>query len=127
MTANRGVTFVDEHPYAIVHADRRAASAALRTTLEGIAHATPEPVIVVRLYATDDELCIDVSDSAIGLRSSHRDHRAAEQASAHLKLNLAAEEFEFARRRLKQSGAMLLAHRADAAHVFTIAFERASN
>jgi len=126
-SANRGVTFVDDHPYAIVHADRHGASLALRTILEVIARATPEPVIVVRLYATDEELCIDLSDSAVGPRESRGEFRTFARDSAPVELNLPGDGFEFARHRLEQSGAMLRAHRADAARIFTIAFERASN
>ncbi len=126
LTANHSVTFVDEHPYAIVFGNRLSASVALRLILECIARATPEPVIVVRIYATDEELCVDLSDSAIGPRAAHENDRNAGHGDALLEPALTPDEFEFARHRLEQSGAMLRVHRADAARVFTIAFERAA-
>ena len=120
-----GVTFVDEHPYAIVRADREAATAALRAIIERVAHATPR-VVIVRLYSTDEELCIELSDDAIEPRGSTRAASDSTPIDISNGLKSLSADFEVVRRRLERSGASFRARQADVAAVFTIAFERAA-
>jgi hypothetical protein len=115
----RDLTFVDEHPYAIVNVDRSAISLALRMFLECIGGSASRSVVVVRLYSTEEELCVELSDGACQSRpGSGLPHGTSD--------GKIAADLELAQRVLAANAASFRAQRDAAGAVFTIAFQRDS-
>src|SRR5579863_6476959 len=65
------LNIVDEHPYAIINVDRAGVGIALRTALETVAESVFGSLVVVRLYSTDEELCIEFSDCGFRPRAAN--------------------------------------------------------
>jgi hypothetical protein len=121
----REFEFVDEHPYAIVCADRTTTADALRSSLNGTIRSRGDGIVIVRLYSTDEELCIDVYGEAIKPRGTATALRDASAPAA--EDSASGNEIEAMRRRFTKSGVSFRARHVGTVAVFTIAFDRILN
>lgn len=120
--SRRDLNIVDEHPYAIINVDRAAVALALRTSLEAVANSALGSVVVVRLYSTDEELCIEFSDRGF--------HPRAADAPPSLSVTPSAIGIDgdpiFVRELLSANGAAMRLQRDSNGTILTIAFEHSA-